>query len=170
VVEIVSVSEYSESDRKVYAVFILTSFAHFVNTSYFSLWVMEGLSKEGENTYKQFNKTLFISSAFFLAASFLLFVVAHLYIGCKVKNGRMGDTNTLAKTMKPFLIGYGLLIIAVFLHSRHEWQSMVVPIIPFAFVNLIVNVYTDQVDEWKQQDKKRYGYHRLNFIIEVPDI
>lgn len=131
---------------------------------------MEGLSKEGENTYKQFNKTLFISAAFFLTASFLLFVIAHVYIGCKVKNGKMGDAYGLVKTMKPFVIGYGLLILGVFIHSRHEWQSMIIPIIPFAFVNLIVNVYADQVAEWKEQDRRRFGTHRLNFLIEVPSL
>lgn len=162
-----SISDYTESDRRVYAIFILTSFSHFVNTSYFSLWVMEGLSKEGETTYKQFNKTLFISSAFFLAASFLLFVIAHVYIGCKVKAGNISDAAALVRLMKPFVIGYGLLIMAVFIHSRHEWHLMIVPIIPFALLSVIVNAYCEQIAEWKYEDKRRFGYHKLNFYIEV---
>ena len=169
-------SEMSETDRRGYIVFVLVSFTSFVNSSYFSLWVMEGLAGEGESSYKQFNKTLFISSIFFLAASFILFVVAHIYIGCRVQeesgeagqernsNNRAGELSWL---IKPFLIGYGLIMMAVFMHWKSQWQYMVIPIIPFGFIDLIVNIYSDKIGRWKEEDKRRYGTHRLNFLIEV---
>lgn len=156
--------------------FVLVSFTSFVNSSYFSLWVMEGLAGEGESSYKQFNKTLFISSIFFLAASFILFVIAHLYIGCRVReepgegeeesssSNRAGELSWL---IKPFLIGYGLIMIAVFMHWKSQWQYMVIPILPFGFHGLIVNIYSDKIGQWKEEDKGRYGTHRLNFLIEV---
>jgi hypothetical protein len=133
-----------EADRRVYVIFILVSFAFFVNTSYFSLWVMEGLSGLNETSYKQFNKTLFISAIFFLASSFILFVVAHTYIGCKLKEGQINGRN-LKNLIKPFLIGYGLLMLAVFVHWKSQWQYMVIPIIPFGFHYVVVSVYTDQI-------------------------
>lgn len=49
------------------------------------MWVMEGFRQEKDDQGQQFNKTLFISSAFFLIASFLQFVLANTYIGCKLK-------------------------------------------------------------------------------------
>lgn len=44
---------------------------------------------------------------------------------------------------------------------------MVIPILPFGFLQLIVNVYSDQISAWKEEDKRRYGTHKLNFLIEV---
>ena len=152
------------TDKRSYAIFVLVSFASFVNTSYFSLWVMEGLKGETETSYKQFNKTLFISSIFFLAASFILFVVAHLYIGCKLRDGEEQESQKLVSLIKPFLLGYGVLMVAVFLSWKSQWQYMVVPILPFGFLDLIVNVYSNQISEWKDEDKRRYGVHKLNFL------
>jgi len=95
---------------------------------------MEGLAGDNESTYRQFNKTLFISSIFFLAASFILFVIAHLYIGCKMREGEVGDVSWLVSMIKPFLIGYGILMLAVFVHWKSQWQYMVIPILPFGFL------------------------------------
>lgn len=33
-----------DADKKVYIIFTLVSFSYFINTSYFSLWIMEGLA------------------------------------------------------------------------------------------------------------------------------
>lgn len=60
-----------------------------MNTSYFSMWIMEGFRQEKDDQGQQFNKTLLISSAFFLIASFLQFVLANTYIGCKLKESVM---------------------------------------------------------------------------------
>ena len=79
----------------------------------------------------------------------------------------MGDVSWLTKMIKPFLIGYGLLMLAVFVHWKSQWQYMVIPIIPFGFLQLIVNIYSNQIAEWKEEDKRRYSTHKLSFIVEV---
>lgn len=48
--------------------------------------------------------------------------------------------------IKPFLIGYGLLILGVFAASRSmEWHYMVIPILLFGLHNILVNYLTERV-------------------------
>ena len=72
-------------------------------------------------------------------------MVAHIYIGCKVRDGQAEEAKGLVWLIKPFLIGYGLLMMVVFMNWKSQWHYMVVPIIPFGFLGLIVNIYSDQV-------------------------
>jgi hypothetical protein len=136
----VSEEESWKWSNKTYITFGLISFSFFVNTSYFSMWIMEGLKKENDQPYQQFNKTLFISSAFFLAASFLQFVVAHSYIGCKLQQGLNTPSSKLFNLITPFLIIYGLLMVVMFSVTKTmEWHCMVIPIIPFGFHYILVS-------------------------------
>lgn len=148
--------------------FCLISFSYFVNTSYFSMWVMEGFRREKDDQLQQFNKTLLISSAFFLIASFLQFVAANSYIGCRLKDVFMGEEKVLGRMIKPFLIGYGLLILGMFTVSRNmEWHYMVVPILLFGFHYVLVTHLTERIDRGKNT-QGYLGYHKLFYYCEVP--
>lgn len=142
----VGVGVGEEEEMRLNVIFSLISFSYFVNISYFSLWVMEGFRREKDDQSQQFNKTLLISSAFFLIAAFFQFVAANSYIGCKLKEGVMGNDVGLGKFIRPFLIGYGLLILTVFTASRSmEWHYMVTPILLFGFHNVLVTHLTERI-------------------------
>jgi hypothetical protein len=139
-----------------------------VNISYFSLWVMEGFRRENDAQEQQFNKTLLISAAFFLIASFMQFLTANTYIGCRIREGGIGEDKTLAKVIRPFLIGYGLLILTVFTASRNmEWHYMVTPILLFGFHNILFTHLSGLVEERKYRDSSQLGCHKLSFYCEV---
>lgn len=111
---------------------------------------MEGFKRDKDNEMLQFNKTLLISSAFFLIASFLQFVIANTYIGIRIKEG-FGDKELAGRLIRPFLVGYGLLMLSVFTLSRNmEWHYMVVPILFFGFHYILVAHLTEKIDRGKR--------------------
>jgi hypothetical protein len=75
---------------------------------------------------------------------------------------------SLSTFIRPFLIGYGLLILVMFVASHNmEWQYMVIPILFFGFHNIIMAHLTEHIAEEKAQSKAAVGYHKLNFYCEV---
>lgn len=72
--------------------------------------------------------------------------------------------------VKPFLIGYGLLILGVFAASRRmEWHYMVIPILFFGLHNILVTHLTERIEERRWSNNNTHiGYHKLFFYCEVP--
>lgn len=149
---------------RTYWAYGLVSFSFFVNTSYFSMWIMEGLKSDDDQPYQQFNKALFFSSAVFLAASFIQFVAAHSFFGLRGK----AETAGYHRWVGPFLMAYGLLMAGMFGFWREmEWHHMAVPILPFGFHYVLVNYLTEMVAERKERDLSLPGHHRIFFLCEV---
>jgi hypothetical protein len=74
----------------------------------------------------------------------------------------------LPRLVRPFLIGYGLLILGMFTVSHNmEWHYMVAPILFFGLHNILVTHLTERIDERKNRDKSQIGYHKLFFYCEV---
>lgn len=70
--------------------------------------------------------------------------------------------------MRPFLIAYGLLILAMFTASHNmEWHYMVAPILFFGFHYILVNHLTERIEERRNRDGSQIGYLKLFFYCEV---
>ena len=52
---------------------------------------MYGFQADKEDEYSIFNKTLFVTSTFFLIGSFLQFIIVNTYVGCKIKEGMLSS-------------------------------------------------------------------------------
>jgi hypothetical protein len=52
----------------------------------------------------------------------------------------------------------------VFFFSTKGWHYIVISIIPFGFHYIILNYLCEIIAEWKEQNKKRYGHHKIFFL------
>ena len=129
---------------------------------------MEGFSSE-KDPHLQFSKTLFISSIFFLIGSFLQFVAANTYIGCRIKEGLFEEGASLTKLMRPFLLIYGGLILAMFVSStKMEWHHMVAPVIFYGFHNIVMLHLIQRISFQRPSGKTTTSISKLLLYSEVP--